>query len=101
MNTSSEDILESFDQENVCDDLFKELIQSGVDLRNYSLDVNKQLKRVEHSCVGDYINESTNIARLHQQINESDQILEKIEGMLCAFQADLGMYKNQISVYVI
>jgi len=96
MASTTEDILESFDQENVCDDLFKELIQSGVDLRNYSQDVNKQLKKVENSCVGDYINESTNIARLHQQINESDQILEKIEGMLCAFQADLGNICQEI-----
>lgn len=82
LNSKSKEIsiLESLDQENVCDDLFRELIQSGVDLRNYSQDVNKQLKKVENSCVHDYINESTNIARLHQQINESDQILEKIEG---------------------
>lgn len=93
--TKTDEILE-LDQENVCDDLFKELIQSGVDLRNYSHDVNRQLKRVENSCVGDYINESTNIARLHQQINESDQILERIEGMLCAFQADLGNICQEI-----
>ena len=93
--TKTEEILE-LDQENVCDDLFKELIQSGVDLRNYSHDVNRQLKRVENACVGDYINESTNIARLHQQINESDQILERIEGMLCAFQADLGNICQEI-----
>ena len=79
----TEELLELDDcQEHVHDDLFKELIESSVDLRNYSQDVNKQLKKVENSCVGDYINESTNIARLHQQINESDNILEKIEGML-------------------
>ena len=84
------------DKDNLCDELVTDLIQSGVDLRNYSVNVNQQLRRVENACVGDYINESVNIARLHQQIKESDCILERIEGMLCSFQANLGNICQEI-----
>lgn len=84
------------DKDDLCDELVTDLIQSGVDLRNYSVNVNKQLRKVENACVGDYINESANIAHLHQQITESDQILERIEGMLCNFQANLGNICQEI-----
>jgi hypothetical protein len=84
------------DKDDLCDELVTDLIQSGVDLRNYSVNVNKQLRKVENACVADYINESTNIAHLHQQITQSDQILERIEGMLCNFQANLGNICQEI-----
>jgi hypothetical protein len=74
----------------------KEVLQSGVDLRSYSKQVEKELTDIENASVADYINESKNIASLHSQITASDQILERLEGMLCAFQADLGNICQEI-----
>ncbi|RWS27982.1 vacuolar protein sorting-associated protein 52-like protein [Leptotrombidium deliense] len=78
------------------DDFVKGVLQSGIDLRSFSKKTENELKAVENACVGDYINESSNIACLHSQITECDTILERLEGMLCTFQADLGNICQEI-----
>lgn len=83
-------------KESLNDEFVKDVLQSGVDLRAYSSDVEKQLKEVECDLVADYIKQSPNIAKLHGQINECDGILERLEGILCTFQADLGNICQEI-----
>ena len=78
------------------EELVKEVLQSGVDLRSYSKEVEKSLTDIENASVNDYIGQSEAIASLHSEINSSDQILERLEGMLCAFQADLGNICQEI-----
>ncbi|XP_054164992.1 vacuolar protein sorting-associated protein 52 homolog [Oppia nitens] len=78
------------------EELVKEVLQSGVDLRSYSKEVEKSLVDIENASVNDYIKQSEAITSLHQQIVSSDQILERLEGMLCAFQADLGNICQEI-----
>ncbi|KAG9510079.1 Vacuolar protein sorting-associated protein 52-like protein [Fragariocoptes setiger] len=52
--------------------------------------IEKKLKHVEHACIADYMKEGNNISDLHQRVICCDQILERLETMLCKFQADLG-----------
>ena len=78
------------------EELVKEVLQSGVDLRSYSKEVEKSLADIENASVNDYISQSEAIACLHSEITSSDQILERLEGMLCTFQADLGNICQEI-----
>ncbi|KAI1285484.1 Vacuolar protein sorting-associated protein 52 -like protein [Halotydeus destructor] len=82
--------------ENLGDDIVREILQSGTDLRAYSQDVEKELRQLETESIGDYIKESPNIASLHSEINGCDKILERLEDILCTFQADLGNICQEI-----
>ncbi|XP_048149297.1 vacuolar protein sorting-associated protein 52 homolog isoform X2 [Corvus hawaiiensis] len=63
-------------QENLEDALVQEALQTGVDLRQYSRQVELELQEVERASIQDYIRESENIAELHNQISACDTILE-------------------------
>lgn len=58
------------------DDVVQEVLKSGTDLRQYSRQIEKELKEVENKSIQDYIKESENIASLHNQIAACDNILE-------------------------
>uniref|UniRef100_A0A671TIT6 Vacuolar protein sorting-associated protein 52 homolog n=1 Tax=Sparus aurata TaxID=8175 RepID=A0A671TIT6_SPAAU len=68
----------------------------GVDLRQYSKQVESELQRIEQASIKDYIKESQNIALLHNQITACDSILERMEGMLSGFQSDLSSISSEI-----
>ncbi|CAB1320967.1 unnamed protein product [Coregonus sp. 'balchen'] len=77
--TTDEFILDEVDihiQANLEDDLVKEALKTGVDLRQYSKHVEDELQRIEQASIKDYIKESQNIASLHNQITACDSILE-------------------------
>ncbi|XP_010782887.1 vacuolar protein sorting-associated protein 52 homolog [Notothenia coriiceps] len=77
--TTDEFILDEVDihiQANLEDDLVKEALKTGVDLRQYSKQVESELQRIEQASIKDYIKESQNIALLHNQITACDSILE-------------------------
>lgn len=57
-----------------------------LDLRQYSQQIEKDLKTVENQSIDEYIKESQNIACLHNQIGDCDSILERMEAMLTNFQ---------------
>ncbi|XP_016109084.1 vacuolar protein sorting-associated protein 52 homolog [Sinocyclocheilus grahami] len=78
--TTDEFILDEVDihiQANLEDDLVKEALKTGVDLRQYSKQVETELQRIEQASIKDYIKESQNIASLHNQITACDSILEQ------------------------
>uniref|UniRef100_A0A9J7ZW82 Vacuolar protein sorting-associated protein 52 homolog n=1 Tax=Cyprinus carpio carpio TaxID=630221 RepID=A0A9J7ZW82_CYPCA len=83
-------------QANLEDDLVKEALRTGVDLRQYSKQVETELQRIEQASIKDYIKESQNIASLHNQITACDSILERMEGMLSSFQSDLSSISSEI-----
>lgn len=58
------------------DDVVQEVLKTGTDLRQYSRQIEKELKEVENKSIQDYIKESQNIASLHNQIAACDNILE-------------------------
>lgn len=64
----------------------REVLKSGTDLRQYSKQIEKDLKEVENQSIEEYIKESQNIASLHNQIGDCDNILERMEAMLTNFQ---------------
>ncbi|XP_076625403.1 vacuolar protein sorting 52 [Colletes latitarsis] len=78
------------------DDVVQEVLKTGTDLRQYSRQIEKELKEVENKSIQDYIKESENIASLHNQIAACDNILEKMELMLMNFQLDLGSISSEI-----
>lgn len=97
--TTDEFILDEVDihiQANLEDDLVKEALKTGVDLRQYSKQVESELQRIEQASIKDYIKESQNIALLHNQITACDSILERMEGMLSGFQSDLSSISSEI-----
>ncbi|KAK6327449.1 vacuolar protein sorting-associated protein 52 homolog [Coregonus clupeaformis] len=97
--TTDEFILDEVDihiQANLEDDLVKEALKTGVDLRQYSKHVEDELQRIEQASIKDYIKESQNIASLHNQITACDSILERMEGMLSGFQSDLSSISSEI-----
>ncbi|KAK0078260.1 hypothetical protein PV325_002767 [Microctonus aethiopoides] len=78
------------------EDFVQEVLKSGTDLRQYSQQIEKELKEVENKSIQDYIKESQNIASLHNQIAACDNILEAMESMLIGFQTDLGSISTEI-----
>lgn len=99
LETFHEPILGAVDehlQENLEDELVQEVLKSDVDLRQYSRQIETELKEVENASIQDYIKESQNIACLHNQITACDEILERMENMLLNFQSDLGSISSEI-----
>lgn len=100
LSLSNEDyFLEEVDshiQANLEDKVVQEALKNGVDLREYSQQVEDELKKAENSCINDFIRESQNIAALHHEIVDCDHILERMESMLISFQDDLGSISNEI-----
>ncbi|XP_078272308.1 vacuolar protein sorting-associated protein 52 homolog isoform X1 [Rhinoraja longicauda] len=97
--TCNEFILDEVDthiQANLEDELVKEALKTGVDLRHYSKQVETELQYIEHASIKDYIKESENIASLHNQITACDTILERMEQMLGTFQSDLSSISCEI-----
>lgn len=83
-------------QKNLEDDVVQEILKTGTDLRQYSKQVEKELRDVENKSIQDYIKECQNIANLHNQISACDNILERMEFMLQDFQTDLGSISSEI-----
>lgn len=82
--------------QNLEDELVQDILKTGTDLRQYSREIEKELKEVENKSIQDYIKEGQNIASLHKQISSCDQILERMEDMLLGFQKDLGSISTEI-----
>ncbi|PVD21732.1 hypothetical protein C0Q70_17532 [Pomacea canaliculata] len=100
LDLTSEDFLldevDSHIQQNLEDEIVKEALNKGVDLRQYSKQVERELLEVENASIQDYIKESQNIASLHSQIAACDGILERMEQMLNGFQSDLSSISTEI-----
>ncbi|KAM3846362.1 vacuolar protein sorting-associated protein 52 homolog isoform 3-T3 [Vipera latastei] len=97
--TSEEFILDEVDihiQANLEDALVQEALKTGVDLRQYSKQVEQELQQIENASIKDYIKESKNIASLHTQITACDAVLERMEAMLSSFQSDLSSISCEI-----
>lgn len=83
--SNSSDMSEILDK-NLEDIEIQEVLKNGTDLREYALQIDKSIKEAEKASVADYLKESENIGSLHNQIEECDGILERMENMLLVFQ---------------
>ena len=86
---------ENFD-DHLQDDIVKEAMESGQDLRVYSKQIETELLECEQVSIQDYISQAGNIAQLHNQISSCDNILERMENLLLTFQTDLGSISSEI-----
>ena len=83
-------------QDHLQDDIVKEALASGQDLREYSKQVEVELASCEQASIKDYISQAGNIGQLHNQISSCDGILARMENLLLTFQTDLGSISSEI-----
>ena len=84
--------LRAFEQHS----LVQEALEKEQDLRNYSRDIDEELKQYEKACVQDYIQDADQLSTLHGQIKSCDGILATMESMLSHFQSDLSAISSEI-----
>ncbi|KAG0589994.1 hypothetical protein M758_1G061400 [Ceratodon purpureus] len=72
------------------------ILGQGIQLREYAIEVEENLRQVELESIQDYMKESDNLVSLHAQIRECDTILTQMESLLGGFQADLGSISSEI-----
>ncbi|CAM9962480.1 unnamed protein product [Ascophyllum nodosum] len=84
--------LEQFQQ----DDIVRQALLQGVDLRGYARDIDLELREIESDSVQEYGAQSGEVVALHQQIQGCDAILARMQEMLLGFQADLGGISDEI-----
>eukprot|EP00210_Caulerpa_lentillifera_P001709 g1642.t1 len=77
-------------------EVVKGILDQGCDLQSYAKEVEEKLRRVELDSIQDYIQESDNLASLHNQIHDCDRILATMEDMLGKFQTDLSQVSEEI-----
>lgn len=80
------------------DDSLNEVLQSGKDLREYSKEIEKELKIISNKSIHGYIQQAENITKLHNQIGTCDNILQNMELMLTDFQQVLNNISSEITV---
>ena len=71
-------------------------IKPEVDFKAQKIEVERQLKELETACISDYMREKDSITDLYHRVTSCDQILERLETILCKFQADLGNICQEI-----
>eukprot|EP01096_Ripella_sp_DP13-Kostka_P013402 TRINITY_DN5815_c0_g1_i1.p2 TRINITY_DN5815_c0_g1~~TRINITY_DN5815_c0_g1_i1.p2 ORF type:complete len:720 (+),score=291.97 TRINITY_DN5815_c0_g1_i1:26-2161(+) len=74
----------------------KEALDKGIDMREYSRQIEKELRKAERESIEDYLREAENFSQLHHQIKECDTVLERMENLLSGFMNDLGNISDEI-----
>lgn len=87
-----DDDLERFQE----DEMVKQALQRGIDLRKYALELTAQLKEAETDTVAQYMENNDEVSQLHQQMEECDAVLARMQEMLLGFQEDLGGISEEI-----
>lgn len=78
------------------DEMVKQALHRGVDLKKYGHDLEKQLKEAESDSIGQYMNNSEQVSELHKQMQDCDAVLARMQEMLQGFQTDLGGISEEI-----
>uniref|UniRef100_A0A7N6BS97 Vacuolar protein sorting-associated protein 52 homolog n=1 Tax=Anabas testudineus TaxID=64144 RepID=A0A7N6BS97_ANATE len=79
-------------QANLEDDLVKEALKTGVDLRQYSKQVEAELQRIEQASIKDCIF----LSKIWLILANIIWIINRMEGMLSGFQSDLSSISSEI-----
>ncbi|XP_057766628.1 vacuolar protein sorting-associated protein 52 A [Salvia miltiorrhiza] len=85
-------------QDYKTDDVVTMILSKGTTSRNYTKDVEHNLRRIELDSIQDYIKESDNLISLHDQIYDCNIILLQMEKLLSGFQAEIGSISSDIKV---
>lgn len=62
--------------EHMEDEVIQDALRAGVDLRSYSKQIEQQLRESEQAAIDDYIAEAEQIAGLHREITQCNNVLE-------------------------
>ncbi|EGD74267.1 hypothetical protein PTSG_06276 [Salpingoeca rosetta] len=90
------DDMEEHMGQNMENEVVKQALEQGIDLRVYARQVEKDLELLERESIQDYMKEAKRMAQLHQQVRVCDGILQNMERMLSTFQSDLGNIGGEI-----
>ncbi|KAL2497555.1 Vacuolar protein sorting-associated protein [Abeliophyllum distichum] len=80
------------------DDVVATILSKGTKLRDYTKDVENNLRKIELDSIEDYIKESDNLVSLHDQIRDCDTILSQMETLLSGFQTEIGSISSDIKI---
>ncbi|KAH6574301.1 hypothetical protein BASA50_009922 [Batrachochytrium salamandrivorans] len=80
------------------DEMVKDALSKGVNLREYAAQIEGDLTLVQDAHVLDYIRQVHNMIDLHGQIKECDTLLGNMESLLRGHQTHLGKINDEISV---
>lgn len=83
-------------QKFASDEVIREALSRGVDLRVYSRQVDAELRHMEMLSIEDYVKEADAIAELFEQIVSCESILNDMQAMLGSFQENLGGISEEI-----
>eukprot|EP01041_Mallomonas_annulata_P001396 gene1396-2688_t len=78
------------------DEMVKQALHRGVDLRKYGHELEKQLKEAENDSILQYMENSQQVTELHKQMQDCDAVLARMQEMLQGFQSDLGGISEEI-----
>ncbi|CAH1715545.1 unnamed protein product [Aphis gossypii] len=79
------------------DNVLDQILKSETDLRNYSQQVESDLKHYENLDVEKYIKSGDQIVTLHKHLNHCENVLEHTESVLYTFQEELQNITNEIT----
>lgn len=77
MSTETESVLDEEtgeDNFDADDELVRKALESGLDLREYSTNIESQLRGVNRLAVHDCVKHAEELAELHNQLTECDQV---------------------------
>lgn len=77
-------------------EIIKEILTQGRVQKEFSLGIDERLRTAEMEGINEYIQESSTMVALHEQIRSSDAILCNMENLLGKFQSELGRVSEEI-----
>lgn len=78
------------------DEVVREALARGVDLRLYARQVEGELRSMEALSIRDYVGQADAVAALFEQICHCEGVLGGMQGMLGTFQGSLGGISREI-----
>ena len=78
------------------DETVQKALNKNIDLKKYSIELEEELKVAESEAVTQYMDNSTEVVGLHEQMVDCDGVLARMQEMLLGFQADLSGISEEI-----
>ncbi|CAI5730782.1 unnamed protein product [Hyaloperonospora brassicae] len=90
------------DELDECLELFQEhsglqeALAHGKDLRAYAQEIEHEFRLAEAASIAQYVVKATDLVELHDEVQDCDNLLAKMQEMLLGFQVDLGGISDEI-----
>lgn len=83
------------------DEIVEKSLENDLDLREYSAQIQLQLKKAQENAVKDCIAQVDNLADLHEKINNCDEVLEVFLNQRKSFYANFQDLEKTLSGYLV